>query len=136
MGAVQGQVRTWLRIEGMCVLLAAILLYRHFGYGWGIFVLCFMAPDLSMLAYAAGPRIGAMVYNAAHSYLGPVLLLAWSIAGGGAHWQLVLIWFAHIGFCRVARFGLKYTDNFDHTHLGQAPFNLPEFLLGLVRRKA
>ena len=136
MGAVQGQVRTWLRIEGLCVLIVAILLYAHFGYGWLAFVVFFMAPDLTMLAYTGGPRFGALVYNAAHSYLGPILLCAYGVVTHAEPWQPALIWFAHIGFCRVARFGLKYPDNFDDTHLGPAPFNLPEFLLGLFHKKA
>ena len=31
---------------------------------------------------------------------------------------LVLLWFAHIGMDRLARYGLKYDAGFQHTHLG------------------
>lgn len=134
MGAVQGPVRTWLRIEGICMLAAALLAYRHYDFGWGALLVFFMAPDLSMLAYLRGPRIGAAVYNAAHALLGPSLLLAWGLGREPALVQAALIWFAHIGFCRAARFGLKYADAFDDTHLGTPPVNLPAFVAGLLRR--
>ena len=32
--------------------------------------------------------------------------------------QIGLIFLAHSNFDRVAGYGLKYLDNFDHTHLG------------------
>jgi hypothetical protein len=134
MGAVEGNVRRWLQAEGLCVLAAATLMYAHQGFGWGAFVLFFMAPDLSMFAYAHGPKFGAAVYNAAHSYVGPFLLGAAALTQDAALQQPVLIWLAHIGFCRATRFGLKYPDNFDDTHLGKAPFNLPKFLKGLFGR--
>jgi hypothetical protein len=31
---------------------------------------------------------------------------------------LSLIWAAHIGFDRLLGYGLKYSSNFQHTHLG------------------
>ncbi len=34
----------------------------------------FFVPDLSMLAYLAGPRIGAGVYNLVHATIAPLLL--------------------------------------------------------------
>jgi hypothetical protein len=112
------------------------LLYHHLGYSWPAFLLFFMAPDLAMFAYLRGPRFGATIYNAAHSYLGPALLLVHAQLTASESCQAALIWCAHIGFCRTARFGLKYEDSFDHTHLGPAPFNLPHFLAALLHRKA
>lgn len=32
---------------------------------------------------------------------------------------LALVWLAHIGADRLLGYGLKYDDNFQHTHLGQ-----------------
>ena len=135
MGAVEGNVRRWLQLEGLCVLAAASLTYAHQGFGWGAFALFFMAPDLSMIAYVRGPKFGAAVYNAAHSYAGPFLLGLAAVTHDASLQQPALIWLAFIGFCRATRFGLKYPDNFDDTHLGKAPFNLPQFLKGLFGGK-
>ena len=77
-----------------------------------------LAPDLSMLGYLAGPRIGAATYNVVHTYALPVLL------GGFGAWtesplliQVALVWAAHIGADRVAGYGLKYPTGFKYTHL-------------------
>ena len=118
--AVAGGVRTLLRLEGAVVLGAALAAYAQFGAGWGVFALWLLAPDLALLGYLAGPRIGAALYNATHSYLGAVVLLAvgvlaavpWAVAGG-------LIWCTHIGIDRALGFGLRYATGFGATHLGR-----------------
>lgn len=115
-----GGVRTLLRLEGAVVLGVALAAYAQFGAGWGVFALWLLAPDLSLLGYLAGPRTGAALYNAAHSYVGPVLLLAlgvlaampWAVAGS-------LIWLAHIGMDHALGYGLKYATGFAATHLGR-----------------
>ena len=48
-----------LRIEGFAAFAAALALYAHGGFSWPVFALLFLAPDLTMLAYFAGPRVGA-----------------------------------------------------------------------------
>ncbi|WP_242630931.1 DUF4260 family protein [Variovorax paradoxus] len=118
--AVSGGVRTLLRLEGVVVLGAAVAAYAQFGAGWGMFALLLLAPDLALLGYLAGPRVGAALYNAAHSHVGAVALLVlgalaampWAVAGG-------LIWCAHIGLDRALGYGLKYGSDFGATHLGR-----------------
>ena len=118
--ATVGGVRALLRLEGAAVLVASLAAYAQFGAGWGVFALWLLVPDLSLLGYLAGPRTGAALHNAAHSYVGPVALLAlgvlaampWAVAGG-------LIWCAHIGLDRALGYGLKYASGFGHTHLGR-----------------
>lgn len=119
-GAATGGVRVLLRVEGACVLAAAVFLYSRSGSGWSWFALCFLAPDLSFLGYLAGPRIGALAYNAAHAYIGP---LACFVAGTLLPQPLLsaaaIIWAAHVGFDRALGYGLKYADGFGFTHLGR-----------------
>lgn len=119
-GVTTGGVRLVLRLEGLCILAAALVAYSKFGLGWGTFVLFFLVPDLSFLGYLAGPRIGAASYNLAHSYVGAVACLA---AGFVLEAPLLLsagiIWVAHIGFDRALGYGLKYSEGFGFTHLGQ-----------------
>src|SRR5262249_6308628 len=68
-GAVTGFPRLVLRAEGALVFVAAVLVYRHLGGGWGTFAALFLVPDLSLLGYLGGQRVGAIAYNAAHTYL-------------------------------------------------------------------
>ena len=118
-GAVAGTVRAVLRLEGLSVLIASVLVYAKYGQGWGIFAACFLLPDLSFLGYLAGKRAGALAYNAAHSYIGAVLSLAAAVAyPSQVSTAIGLIWCAHIGFDRALGYGLKYRQGFGYTHLG------------------
>lgn len=116
--AVHGAPRILLRLEGAAVLLAALLAYGRLDAGWWTFAALFLVPDLSMLGYLAGPRVGAALYNAGHSYLAPALLAAVAFALDAPGLAAALIWAAHIGFDRMAGFGLKYESRFVDTHLG------------------
>jgi hypothetical protein len=116
-GAVAGGVRRWLRLEGLAALTLAVFFYARGGYSWLLFAALFLAPDLSFAAYLAGPRVGAAVYNALHSYVGPLALAALFLAVGRQP-ALSLIWAAHIGFDRLLGYGLKYPTDFGDTHLG------------------
>jgi hypothetical protein len=119
-GTVTGGVRTLLRLEGLTLLAGMTLLYAVWGGSWWIYVLLFLVPDLSFAAYLAGPKLGAIGYNAAHSYMAPMILM---VLGFGFASPLTLsiamIWLAHIGFDRALGYGLKYSAGFGFTHLGR-----------------
>jgi hypothetical protein len=119
-GGARGLPRALLRVEGALVLGAALLAYAHLGGSWGWFAALFLLPDLSMLGYLAGPRVGAVAYNAGHSYVAPALLAALSVALGAPALLLgAAIWVGHVGFDRMLGYGLKYGTAFGDTHLGR-----------------
>jgi Domain of unknown function (DUF4260) len=119
-GAVHGGVRTLLRLEGAVVLAGALIAYGQLDAGWGAFALLFLVPDVSLLGYFAGARTGALLYNAAHSYLGPAALIALgALAAQPVALALGLVWSAHVGFDRLLGYGLKYGTGFGATHLGR-----------------
>jgi Domain of unknown function (DUF4260) len=89
------------------------------GPWWG-FVAAFLLPDLSMLAYLANPRAGAIAYNLVHTTVLPLVLAVAAAALGARGAGLAsLIWLAHIGLDRTLGFGLKYPEGFKPTHLGR-----------------
>jgi hypothetical protein len=116
-GAVVGAPRAWLRVEGLAVLALAVLLYQRGGHAWLVFAIAFLAPDLSFAAYAGGPRVGAAIYNIAHSFVGPVIVAVAALMLGRSP-AAALIWAAHVGFDRALGYGLKYPTGFGATHLG------------------
>jgi hypothetical protein len=119
-GSATGSVRLLLRAEGLAVCAAAVVVYAQFGLGWGTFAALFLLPDLAFAAYLAGPRAGALAYNATHSYVGAAALLALGlVVAWPVGTALALIWLAHIGLDRALGFGLKYAAGFTHTHLGR-----------------
>jgi hypothetical protein len=119
-GAVTGGLRTLLRLEGLTLFTGMTLLYAVWGGSWWIYATLFLVPDLSFAAYLAGPRFGAIVYNAAHSYMAPMSLMTTGFAlDSPLTLSIALIWLAHIGIDRALGYGLKYETGFTFTHLGR-----------------
>ena len=107
-----------LRVEGATMLAGSVLLYWTGGGSWWLFALLLLAPDLSMLGYLAGPRVGAVAYNVFHSYPLPAALgLVGLFVGVPLAVSVALVWFAHIGMDRLMGYGLKYPTGFKDTHL-------------------
>lgn len=118
-GSVIGTPRLLLRLEGLATFIVAVAVYRQFGQSWWLFALLFLAPDLAMLGYLAGPRVGSVAYNIAHFYLLPLLLAAIGLSVAQPVVAAVaVIWIAHIGIDRALGYGLKYPEGFAATHLG------------------
>jgi Domain of unknown function (DUF4260) len=118
--AVSGGPRTILRIEALAVLAAGVVAYHAVGGSWVLFAVLFFAPDLSMLGYLGGPRVGAVVYNVVHTYAAPAVLAGLMVVGlVPAHWGICVIWASHIGFDRTLGYGLKFSSAFQDTHFGK-----------------
>jgi len=118
--AIEGAPRIVLRAEGAALLIIAAILYARVGESWWLFASLFLAPDLSLLGYLGGARTGAVIYNAAHTLVGPILVaVAGLLLPAFILVPLALIWTAHIGFDRLLGYGLKYAAGFGFTHLGR-----------------
>ncbi|MFH5775899.1 DUF4260 domain-containing protein [Paracoccus sp. NGMCC 1.201697] len=114
--------RIWQRAEGAGIALGGVLAagFASPGWPWWAWLVAFLAPDLSIAGYLAGNRIGAVVYNAAHLYALPFLLMMLGVAAGST--ALISaggLWLAHIGADRALGYGLKLPSGFRDTHLGR-----------------
>ena len=108
-----------LRLEGAAVLAAAVWGFALTGASWWLFGALLLAPDLAMVGYLRGPRVGAAAYNAAHTYAAPVALVGAAEAlGWGLGLPVALVWAAHVGVDRALGYGLKLPTGFRDTHLG------------------
>ena len=111
-----------LRIEEAALLTLTLFAYQHLHFSWLLFAILFLTPDLFMLGYLANPRIGAALYNLAHTLILPLaLLLASYIQHYPLAIEMALIWTAHIAFDRLLGYGLKYPTFFKDTHLQHIP---------------
>ena len=109
-----------IRLEWAFVAAAAVIFYGSTGMSWWLFGLLILAPDLSMFGYLAGPRVGALAYNALHILIVPVpLLIAGYMSGNATAMAVALIWIAHIAIDRALGYGLKLSTGFQDTHLGR-----------------
>ena len=117
---VIGVPRLLIRAEGAALLIVSVILYAKVGQSWWLFAILFLAPDLSFTGYLGGPQLGAIVYNAAHTLVAPMLLaVAGFVLPADILIPMALIWSAHIGFDRMLGYGLKYAAGFGFTHLGR-----------------
>jgi len=107
-----------LRLEGAVVFALSLYFYRARGAPWWLFFALFLWPDLLMLGYLASVRLGANLYNLAHTYIFPLVLAAFAFHEGRTGLlSFAMIWIAHIGADRALGYGLKYPTFFRDTHL-------------------
>lgn len=117
----------FLRLEGVAVFLCCLAAYVWLGYPLLWFLVLFFSFDISITGYAINTRVGAITYNAVHSFIGPSLLgtlgliTANTICIGYA-----LIWFSHLGFDRMIGFGFMKPTQFGDSNLGRK--TLPQFI--------
>ena len=94
-----------------------IAAYRAFEGSWGLYFAVWLAPDLAMLGYIWGSRVGALCYNTTHALIRPFALTALGvITADMLLTQLGLVSISHVGIDRVLGYGLNYRDGFHHTH--------------------
>lgn len=112
-------MRNLIRLEELSLLLLSIHLFSKLGFAWWWYPLLLLAPDLSMVGYLAGPRVGAYLYNFVHH---KALAVGLYIAGALSSLPVLqfagLVILGHSSLDRVFGYGLKHDDSFQHTHLG------------------
>lgn len=108
-----------LKLEELGQLLFSIVLFNQLDYAWWVFPACLLLPDLSMIGYLAGTKIGAWLYNFFHHKFVAITVL---ILGFWLNNPLItlagIILFGHSAMDRIFGCGLKFNDNFKNTHLG------------------
>ncbi len=112
-------VSTWLRFEGLAVLVLSLSLYGRSKSSWWLFALLLLTPDIAMTFYLINARAGSIAYNIVHSYVLPLCGVAIAgYIGKSSLLPFVWIWTTHIGMDRALGYGLKYPSSFRRTHLG------------------
>jgi Domain of unknown function (DUF4260) len=118
-GLSGSHVQILLRLEGLAAAALSAVFYARTEASWWLFAVLWLTPDLSMLGYVGGPKLGARIYNAIHTYVTPATLAVTGLLlHSPALLPYALIWINHIGVDRLLGYGLKYPAGFRHTHLG------------------
>jgi hypothetical protein len=108
------------RAEWLAIFVAGVFGYLGMGGHPLLLLPLLLAPDVSMVGYLAGPRVGAITYNSVHN-----LVVALACLGIG--WVVPIAWLAlagavllaHVGMDRTLGYGLKLPTDFRDTHLGR-----------------
>jgi len=84
-----------------------------------LLVAAFFIPDLFAAGYLINKSIGAVMYNFSHHKLVAIAMIVAGLLLLKEFWILAgLLFYAHSAFDRILGYGLKYSDSFQHTHLG------------------
>jgi hypothetical protein len=111
-------VRFWLHTEGVAALVAGVVVYLQAGGNPWFLLPLLLVPDVSVLGYLGGPRLGAFVYDLVHNWaVGIAVLGAGALTGAAGLWIAGSILVAHVGMDRAVGYGLKYPTHFKDTHL-------------------
>jgi hypothetical protein len=112
-------MNTILKVEELFLTILAVYLFSLLEYQWWVYLVLFLTPDLSMLGYLAGPRVGSITYNFVHHKGLAVAFYLLGIWIAMPPLQLAgVVILGHSSLDRVFGYGLKYPDSFRHTHLG------------------
>ncbi len=107
-----------LKLEAIIFFLFSIYLFGLTGYQLWILIATWITPDLGMIGYFFNSKLGSLTYNLSHSYSFSFIFL---IVGFSITNSLIIaigaVWISHISLDRFLGYGLKYPDNFKHTHL-------------------
>ena len=113
-------MRRWLRAEGAATFAIGLAAFLWLGLPWYAFVVLLLVPDLSMVGYLRGPRIGAIVYNVAHDLATGVVVfgLGRRLGDRARRRPSGPSSSRTAGWIGVAGYGLKFPTAFGDTHLG------------------
>ena len=95
------------KIEELAQVLLSIYLFSRLPYAWWLFPLFFFAPDLSLVGFLAGKRVGALTYNVVHHKAIAVgAFLLGSLSGVPLLSLIGVLLFGHSSFDRALGLGL------------------------------
>ena len=108
-----------IKIEEFAKLILAFIMSLYLGYSWWVFLAWLLIPDLSMIGYLINNKRGAWLYNIFHHQALAIFIGLSGIFLTSPELQLIgLVLFGHSALDRALGYGLKYNDDFKHTHLG------------------
>ena len=108
-----------LRLEYLAMFLLSAYAFTALPVAWWWFLVLLLVPDIGMIGYAINTRVGAFTYNLFHNILLAIAVLAIGLfACSNIVIAMGIILFAHVSMDRFLGYGLKYSDSFRHTHLG------------------
>ena len=108
-----------LKLEELAMFSLCIVGLYLFKAEWWYYLLLLLGPDISMIGYVGGNKMGAFMYNLFHHKGIAVVIFALGWLIPDITVQLVgIVLFGHSSIDRVLGYGLKLKEGFKYTHLG------------------
>lgn len=114
-------IKILLLLEDLALFIGSVFLFGlATEYSWWMFALLFFLPDVSFTGYLINTKVGSWFYNILHH---KGIMIGLILAGYFTEVELLLavgiVFLGHSAFDRVFGYGLKFADDFKHTHLGR-----------------
>lgn len=112
-------MKNTLKLEEAALFALGIYGLYYLQADWWWYALMALGPDISMLGYMAGNKVGAACYNLFHHKAVAILVFAAGLLMPNLLLQLIgIVLFGHSSMDRMMGYGLKTNEGFKHTHLG------------------
>lgn len=109
-----------IKLEELAMFVLGIFLFSALDFAWWWFLALILLPDVSMVGYAFGNKIGAYFYNFFHHKAVAITVYLFGMYLNNSAIQLIgIILFSHSAMDRMFGYGLKFTTSFHDTHLGE-----------------
>lgn len=113
-------MRNILRIEEAAMFGLGIWAFSLLPFAWWWFLALILAPDVSMIGYAFGNKVGAFLYNLFHHKAVAIVVFLLGVYMNNDVMKLAgIILFSHASMDRMFGYGLKTNEGFGFTHLGK-----------------
>ncbi|MGC4036217.1 MAG: DUF4260 domain-containing protein [Chitinophagaceae bacterium] len=112
-------MKNLIKFEEAAMLGLSIFLLAIFHATWWWYPLLAIGPDISILGYSAGNKIGAFCYNLFHhKAIAIMVFITGYFLNNDLLQQTGIVLFGHSSMDRMFGYGLKTNEGFKFTHLG------------------
>ncbi len=109
-----------LKLEEAAMFGLSIYALSFHGVEWWWYLILALGPDIGMVGYLLNNKVGAVCYNLLHHKGIAIALFAigW-LTQNILIQQIGIVLFGHSSMDRLFGYGLKYSNGFKFTHLGE-----------------
>jgi Domain of unknown function (DUF4260) len=108
-----------IKLEEMGMFALSIFALNHLQVAWWYYMIMLLGPDIGLVGYLLGNKVGAACYNICHHKgIAVALFLFGFVYNESLVMVAGIIMFGHSSMDRMFGYGLKYNEGFKFTHLG------------------
>ncbi len=108
-----------IKLEEMAMFGLSVYALSLFHVDWWWYLIILLGPDISMLGYFAGNKVGAACYNLFHHKGVAASIFLTGLLMPNEWLQVIgIVLFGHSSMDRSFGYGLKTGEGFKYTHLG------------------
>jgi len=113
------KMKNIIKLEEAAMLGLSVYLLSSLNVAWWWYLILIFGPDISMLGYLGGNKIGAACYNLFHHKGIAIAVLIAGLLLPNMLLQIIgITLFGHSSMDRFFGYGLKTEEGFKYTHLG------------------